>query len=86
MTSPENDVDRLQPGGDVRLGDLWGVGLQQVRFGGFYVRDRRCQSLPEAQQVVNTVGGKLPVLGDTRGQNFPFTSGLSDNNQTGCDV
>lgn len=53
---------RLQPRGDVGLGDLRGVGLQEVRFGGFDVRDRCCQTLPEAQQVVNTVGCKLPVL------------------------
>lgn len=33
-----------------------------MRFGGFDVWDRRCQTLPQTQQVVNTVGGKLPVL------------------------
>lgn len=61
-SSPENDVDRLKPWGDVGLGDLWSVGLQQMRFGGFDIRDRCCQTLPQTQQVVNTVGGKLPVL------------------------
>lgn len=33
-----------------------------MRLGGFNVRNRRCQTLPQTQQVVNTVGGKLPVL------------------------
>lgn len=66
-------MDRLQPGGDVGLGDLRGVGLQQMRFGGFDVRDRCCQTLPEAQQVVNTVGGKLPVLKHKRAELYlPF--------------
>lgn len=60
--SPEDDVDRLEPGRDVGLGDLRSVRLQQMGLRGFNVRDRRCQALPEAQQVVNTVGGELPVL------------------------
>lgn len=68
VISPQDDVDRLQPGGDVGLGDLRGVGLQQVRFCGFNVRDRGCQTLPEAQQVVNTVGSELPVLTHERTQ------------------
>lgn len=55
-------MDRLEPGRDVGLGDLWSVRLQQMGLRGFNVRDRRCQALPQAQQVVNTVGGKLPVL------------------------
>lgn len=62
MLLPEDDVDWLQPWGYVGLGDLGRVGLQQVRLGGLDVRDRRGQTLPQTQQVVNTVGGKLPVL------------------------
>ena len=37
-----------------------------MRLGGFNVRNRRCQTLPQTQQVVNTVGGKLPVLPQRR--------------------
>lgn len=59
---PQDDVDRLQPGGDVSFGDLWGVGFEHVRLCGLHVGHRRGQALPQAQQVVNTVGSKLPVL------------------------
>lgn len=62
MSSPEDDVDRLQPWGDVGLCDLWSVGLKQMRLGGFHIWDWCCQTLPQTQQVVNTVWGKLPVL------------------------
>lgn len=53
----------LKAGRDVGLGHLRGVGLQHVGLCGFYIRDRCCQSLPQAQQIVHAVGGKLPVLG-----------------------
>lgn len=59
-------MDRLQPRCDVGFCDFRSVGLQQMRLGGFDVRDRRRQALPQTQQVVNAVGGELPVLTDGR--------------------
>lgn len=62
---PEDDMDRLEPRCDVGLSDLWSVRLQQMRLSGFNIGDRGCQTLPQTQQVVNTVRGKLPVLRHT---------------------
>lgn len=41
---------------------LWYVLVQQVRLAALDVRYRAHQSLPESQQVVDTVGRKLPGL------------------------
>lgn len=39
-----------------------------MRLGGLDVGDRGGQTLPQTQQVVNTVGGKLPVLREEGGK------------------
>lgn len=59
---PQYDVYRFQSGRDVCLCDLWRVCFQHVRLSGFHVGHRRCQPLPQAQQIVNAVRCKLPVL------------------------
>ena len=61
-------MHRLESRGDVGLGDLGRVGLQQVRLGGFDVGHRRRQPLPQTQQVVDAVWGKLPVLNHRGGR------------------
>lgn len=53
-------------------------------LGGFDIGDRRRQALPEAQQVVDAVGGELPVLEDRKNPTglTPETSFPSRGRQT----
>lgn len=62
LFSPQYDVHRLQPGCDVSFCDFWRVGFEHVRLRGFHVGHRRSQPLPQAQEIVNAVWCKLPVL------------------------
>lgn len=56
---PENNGYVIEPRHDVRLVDFWSVSLQQMWFGCFDVRHWCNHSLPQTQQVVQTVRGKV---------------------------
>ena len=58
----EDGADSFQSGGDVGLGHLRGVNLKQVRLCGFDVRHRCHHALPQGEEIMNTIGSKLPYL------------------------
>lgn len=66
VSLPQYDVHRFQTGRDVGFGDFRSVRFQHVGLCGFHVRHRGCQPLPQAQEIVNTIWGKLPVLRKTK--------------------